>query len=203
LFGSFFKTELQMTNATEDRMTGWLYLRPHGATRRYDLEPHATISFADVVSELGTSGAGSLDILVDTGGVPTIVARAYDDQPEGTTGVTVPALHADSAITGTDIAALIAPRDVVRFRFNIGVRTLDSGAAIDLIVRDAAGNERHRRRLTWSEHHFEQQPGHVFAGIDLQSNDSIEVRVVSGSLIVYASTVDNQTNDSSLQVLRR
>jgi hypothetical protein len=63
LFGSFFKTELQMTNATEDRMAGWLYLRPHDATRRYDLEPHTTISFADVVSELGASGAGSLDIL--------------------------------------------------------------------------------------------------------------------------------------------
>jgi hypothetical protein len=53
------------------------------------------------------------------------------------------------------------------------------------------------------EHAFLQQPGNDFAGIALQRDDSIEVRIAAGSAIVYATTVDNVTNDGALQLLRR
>jgi len=198
-----FKTELQMTNASDVVMSGWLFLRPQGATQRYELQPHTTVSFADIVAEMGASGLGSLDILVERGRIPGIVARAYDDQPTGTTGATIPVVAADAVLARNDFAALIAPRDVTRYRFNAGVRALDNGATLELIIRAADGTERHRRTVTFPAHHFEQQSANVFTGIALQPDDSIEVVLLAGAAIVYGSTVDNATNDSSVQVLMK
>lgn len=198
-----FKTELQLANGSDVAMAGWLVLRPQLVFRRYDLPPHTTLSFNDVVADFGVSGLGSIDLLADAGPVPTVVARAYDDQPGGTTGVTVPLVPLASVLGGVDRATLIVPRDLVRYRFNIGVRTLDAGLTLALTLRSANGTERHRRMITYDANHFEQQPGDLFAGAPLRADDSIELRIVAGSAIVYATTVDNRTNDSSIQIAER
>ncbi|HEV7238112.1 MAG TPA: hypothetical protein VGQ36_02650 [Thermoanaerobaculia bacterium] len=198
-----FKTELQMNNPSDVVMAGWLYLRPHGAVQRYELQPHTTISFADIVAEMGESGLGSLEILVERGRIPSIVARAYDDQTTGTTGATIPVVAADAILARNDFAALIAPRDLARYRFNAGVRALGNGATLELIVRAANGTERSRRTVEYAAHHFEQQPGNAFAGIALNADDAIEVVIRAGSAIIYGSTVDNATNDSSVQILTK
>jgi hypothetical protein len=51
--------------------------------------------------------------------------------------------------------------------------------------------------------YFGQQAANAFAGTTLNANESIEIRIVAGSAIVYATTVDNRTNDSSIQVVRK
>jgi hypothetical protein len=198
-----FKTELQLTNRSDAASSGWLIYRPAGLVKRYELAAFATLSFADVVGEMGGSGLGSLDILIDAGSLPAIVARAYDDQPTGTTGVSVPAVVIDSVLLSGERAVLIAPRDLVRYRFNIGVRAIESGATLEIIVRDAAGATRNARSFSLGEHAFLQQPANAFAGITLQNDDSLEVRIAAGSAIVYATTVDNVTNDGALQLLKR
>ncbi|MDP9192684.1 MAG: hypothetical protein M3P06_13370 [Acidobacteriota bacterium] len=196
-----FKTELQLANRSDVASSGWLIYRPAGLVKRYELAAFATLSFADVVAEMGGSGLGSLDVLVDGGSLPAIVARAYDDQPTGTTGVSVPAVAIDSVLISSERAVLIAPRDLVRYRFNVGVRAIESGATLEIIVRSANGTTRNARIVAFEEHAFLQQPGNDFAGIALQNDDSIEVRIAAGSAIVYATTVDNVTNDGSLQLL--
>ena len=197
-----FKTELQLTNTTDVTSSGWLIYRPHGLVRHYELAAFATKSFADVIGEMGGSGLGSLDVLVDGGALPAIVARAYDDQVTGTTGVSVPAIPIEDVLSTNDRGTLIAPRDPARYRFNIGVRALDA-ATLNIIVRSANGSTRNARELTYDEHEFEQLPANTFAGIALQGDDSIDVRIIAGSAIVYATTVDNITNDGAIQVLRR
>jgi hypothetical protein len=198
-----FKTELQLSNPAGNVAAGFLVLRPQGIALRYELAPHATLAFEDVVAEIGATGLASLDVLVDRGSLPVVVARAYDDQPGGTTGLSVPLIPAASILGRNDSGALIAPRDLARFRFNIGVRSLDIGATLELTIYDAAGTQRQARDVTYEANAFEQLPGDLFAGVALQANDSIHVRIAAGSAIVYATTVDNATNDSSLQVLRR
>lgn len=198
-----FKTELQMTNTADITCSGWLIYRPAGLVRRYELAAFATTSFADVIGEMGGSGLGSLDVLADGGTLPTIVARAYDDQVTGTTGVSVPAIPIDEVLQTNERGMLIAPRDPARYRFNVGVRALEDGATLDIIVRSANGATLHARELVYEAHEFRQNTGNAFAGIALQSDDSIEVRIVAGSAIVYATTVDNVTNDGVIQVLRR
>ena len=207
---SNFKTEMQIANPTGNQMTGWLIFHPQGFSGstsdpvlRYELAAHTTVAYADVVAALGTTGLGSLDVFVDRGEIPTIVARAFDDQATGTTGVSVPLVRGSAALLRDDVVALIAPRDLTRFRFNIGVRSLANGATLDLIVRDSGGAERHRKSITYPETFFDQLPGDTFAGTQLRANDSIEIRITAGSAFLYGVTVDNQTNDSSLQLLRK
>jgi hypothetical protein len=197
-----FRTELQLTNPTDGSMGGWLVFRPGVIARRYEIAPRATLSYADIVAELGASGLGSIDLLADGAVVPIVVARAYDDQPEGTTGVVVPVVRPGQLLTHEGGGTLIVPRDLARYRFNIGIRTVDE-ARINIILRGAGGTEKHRRTISWPANHFEQQTGAAFAGMALSANDSIEIEVVSGSLSVYGTTVDNATNDSSLQLLVR
>jgi hypothetical protein len=203
LSSSNFKTELQLSNGSDARMTGWLVLHPHEIVARYDLEPRTTVAWADFVGSLDADGLGSLDLLIDTGRLPTVVARAYDDQPTGTNGVTVPLVPAAAVLSRNDSGVLLAPRDLERFRFNVGARALDTGAEIELVLRGADGVERHRETRTLEKNHFEQQRGDLFAGASLAPNDSLEVRILSGAAILYATTVDNQTNDSAIQVLRK
>ena len=198
-----FKTELQLHNAGTTTATGWLVFIPHGGIQRYELAPHATLAFEDVIGAMSTTGLGSLDVIVDTGDLPTVVARAYDDQTTGTTGVSVPLIRPAEVLTSGDVRILLVPRDLARFRFNIGVRTLEQGATIELAIRNAAGTQRHFRAVTLAANAFQQQPADLFAGIALHAHDAIEVRLDAGSAIVYATTVDNQTNDSALQVLRK
>lgn len=208
-FGAKFRTEMQLHNATAVRASGWLILRPQGAAVStggtvlpYDLPPHATLSFDDVLARFGFTGLASLDLLVDRGTLPVVVTRAYDDQDGKTTGVTVPLVPFEEVLSGTDVSALVVPRDLTRYRFNIGARSLAGGATLELVVRNAAGAQRHRRTLVLGENEFFQQPADTFAGIVLQPDDSIEVQIAAGTAIVYGTTVDNATNDSSFQLLR-
>ena len=200
--GANFRTELQLANPSDSAIGGWLVLRPAVIARRYEIAPRAMLSFADVVADLGGSGLGSIDILADGFILPVVVARAYDDQPEGTTGVGVPAVTPAELLTREGGGTLIVPRDLERYRFNVGVRTV-AETVMTLVVRGSGGIERHARTLSLGENHFGQQPGDAFAGIDLDAGDTIEVIVESGSAVVYATTVDAGTNDSSIQVLTR
>lgn len=62
-------------------MAGWLFcVSRRGAAVR--TRAATTLSFADVVTDLGATGLGSLDVLVERGRTPVVVARAYDDQPD-------------------------------------------------------------------------------------------------------------------------
>lgn len=201
--GSNFKTELQLGNPGETTKAGWLVLRPAVISLRYELPAHTTLSFSDVVADLNSTGLASLDILADSGGVPTIVARAYDDQASGTTGVSVPAIPIGDVLSRGDAGALIVPRDLVRYRFNVGVRALDTGTSLELTIRTPGGAQRAIRDVAFGANAFQQQSGDAFVGTTLQANEMIEIRIASGAAIIYATTVDNATNDSSIQVLRR
>jgi len=57
---------------------------------------------------------------------------------------------------------------------------------------------------TYPSNYFEQRDSAAFLdGALLAANDTITIQVVSGAAIVYGATVDNQTNDPSLQLARR
>jgi hypothetical protein len=200
---------MQLHNAATTRATGWLILRAQGSEAPttpalpYDLAAHTTVSFDDVVERFGYRGLASIDILVDKGELPMIVTRAYDEQDGRTTGVSVPLVRIEEVLTRLDTAALIVPRDRGRYRFNVGIRSMNNVTVMELITRNEAGVQRHKRTITLQPNQLIQEPGDLVAGITLGANDSIEIRIESGSAVVYGTTVDNATNDSSLQLLDR
>ena len=97
---------------------------------------------------------------------------------------------------------IVAPPDLSRFRYNIGVRTLSSGVGTTIRVRSAEGIIVHAFQKNLAPTFFLQQSAADFLGWALQASDSIEITIDRGSVIVYGATTDNETNDPSIQIAR-
>jgi hypothetical protein len=211
-FGSNFRTELQLHNRSSIVMKGRLVFHPQGrsasasdASISFLLEPRQTVHYVDVVASLGQSGLGSLDVMVEDGGVPSVVARAFDDKGEaGTSGATVALIEPSSALRSGDSAALLTPSDRTNFRFNVGVRTLSALARLRISIYGANGVLRKPAfERSYAPSYFEQRSGDSFADDVLLADEAIVVEVLEGEVVLYGSTTDNKTNDPSIEIVRR
>lgn len=208
--GSFFRTSVQLHNATASPMTGRVVFHPSGLSGTdsdpavsYSLAPGQTQSIADLLPAMGRSGLGSADVEVTSGSVPAMTARVFNDAgAAGTTGFTEDPMRAEEALSPAESGILILPADLTRFRFNLGVRTLEETTAT-LTVRDASGPIVMTVSRSLPATYHEQQSASAFLGLDtLPAGGSIAISVTSGSAIFYGATVDNTTGDPSLQVAR-
>jgi len=211
-FGSHFKTSVQVLNPNFVPLTGRLVFHPAGVPAGpsdpsigFTLRGGETTGWDDVVLAMGTSGIGSLDVYSQAG-FPLVLARIFDDAgSNGTKGFT------ESMVSIADIpfpptaqvtGYLLAPHDVSRSRFNIGVRTLGAPATLSVYVRDAHTNLRTSLVKNYPAGYFEQKPSAEFLdGLELGPDDSIQITFTGGGVIVYGATVDNTTNDPSAQFL--
>jgi hypothetical protein len=215
-FGSFFRTGVQLSNPWTEPVTGRFVYHPAGVSGsssdpslNFTIAPGATISYADLPQTMGQTGLGSIDIVLPvTSPTPVIVARVFNDAGvDGTSGFTEEGMDPTGASESRVLFAgstgrLIAPSDSTKYRMNIGVRTLLSGAYITFRVRDAGGALVRTITKTYNPTFYEQQPASTLLGGPINADDSIEVSVSSGSAIVYGATVDNTTNDPSIQFAR-
>ena len=215
-FGSEFKTEMQFFNPqTSGGMVCKVVFHAAGVagstsdtTRIVALDPGEVFSTPDVVVAMGQTGTGSLDISVPAGqSVPVILTRVYNDAgADGTSSLTEePIPVSDAVAIGTNLLArgvtgfLVTPRDLARTRFNIGVRTLYSGATIQVTLRNSAGVVVRTVTRTYTANYFIQTDAASFVGGPIAGDESIQISVSSGSAIVYGSTTDNTTNDPAIQ----
>ncbi|HVE65667.1 MAG TPA: BACON domain-containing protein, partial [Thermoanaerobaculia bacterium] len=208
--GSFFKTAVQLHNPTAAPISGDLIYHAGGIsgatddpTLSYALAPGQTIDFADLLPQLQESGLGSVDLLPRTGTAPVATVRIFNDGGEaGTTGMTEELVRPGEALEAGKTGILIAPPEPSRARYNIGVRSLGFGAALNFTVRDAGGAVRTTGSKFYAPSYFAQQSAEAFLGIALLANDTISFAVTGGSAIVYGATTDNTTQDPSLQFAR-
>jgi len=214
-FGSFFRTGVQLSNPYTAAVTGRFVYHPAGVsgsptdpTLTYTVAPHSTVSYDDLVQTMGQGGLGTLDVVVpSTSDVPVIVARVYNDAgAAGSSGFTEEAIDPGSSDTRIlfqgSTSLLVAPPNDTSLRFNIGVRTLLSGASVTFRVLDANGAVITTVTKEYDPTFYEQQPAATLLGAPLPPNASIEVSVSSGSAIIYGATIDNVTNDPSIQFAR-
>jgi hypothetical protein len=212
--GSNFKTALQLTNPAQADIQGHLVFHPMGQSASasdpslaYSIPALGTVSFDDIVAALGATGLGSLDIMTAASYPPVASTRVFNDAgAAGTAGFTEPMVRPDDTAVlrhafGYESTTLPGPSDPARFRFNIGVRSLASGASIVVVVYDAAGNQRKVLTRNYPPDEFIQLGAADFLnGYVLSANDSVLLAVQSGSAIVFAVSVDNVTNDTSFQL---
>jgi hypothetical protein len=215
-FGSFFRTGAQLSNPWTSTVSGRFVYHPAGVagssadpSLSFTVAPGATVSYDDLVQTMGQSGLGTLDLVLPAGGaLPVIVARVYNDAgAAGTSGFTEEAIDPSGSFDSRVLFAgatglLVAPPSNTSLRLNIGVRTLLSGAVVTFRVRDASGAILNTVTKTYDPTFYEQQPAATLLGAPLGANDSIEVSVSSGTAIVYGATIDNVTNDPSIQFVR-
>ena len=208
---SFFKTSVQLHNSTSSVISGRIVFHPTGLSGStsdpalsYTLSPGQTQSIPDLLPAMGRSGLGSADIEPTSGPIPAATVRVFNDAgAAGTTGFTEELMRAEDALRPGQLGVLLLPSDPTNFRFNLGVRTLEEGAAPTLTLRDASGAIVTTVSRTFPATYHEQQSASAFLGTaTLPAGGSIEITVGSGAVIVYGATVDNRTGDPSMQVAR-
>ena len=216
-FGSFFRTSVQLFNPWAVPVSGRFVYHPAGVSGSptdpiltFTIGVGQAASYPDIVQTMGATGLGSIDVvLTDPTQPPVIVTRVFNDAgTSGTSGFTEESVNPVGGVAETALlfsgstGFLIAPADNANFRFNMGVRTFLSGAFITFRVRDVTGAVVHTTTKTYPPTYFEQQSSDTLLGYTLQSNDTIEISVGSGSAVVYGATTDNTTNDPSIQFAR-
>ena len=215
-FGSFFRTGVQLTNPWTTAVSGRFVYHPAGVSGsssdpslNFTVAPGATISYSDLVQTMGQTGLGSLDIVMAVDEpLPVVVARVYNDAgPDGTSGFTEEAMDPSGQnetrlLFAGSTSFLIAPPSATTLRYNIGVRSLLSGATVTFRQRDASGAIIRIVTKTYPPTFYEQQSASTLLGGPIAADDSIEVTVSGGSAFVYGATVDNTTNDPSAQFAR-
>lgn len=207
--GTFFRTSVQLYNASGATMTGKLVFHKAGQvgsdsdpSLAFTLTPRQTRTYPDVITAMGSSGLGSLDVFTDGGAVPVVTARVFSDNAGATSGFTEEALAPSEALQSVgNYGVLPLPADLTNFRMNVGVRTLSDGVVLSITVYDAAGNQIRSRSLPFGPNWFEQQTASAFTDAAfLPAGGSIVVFPTAGSAFVYGTITDNRTTDSSMRI---
>jgi hypothetical protein len=209
---AFFRTALQMVNPTSTTISGNLVFHkqlqpasPGDSSLAFTLTPGQSISYPDLITSMGTTGVGSLDIFTTAGNAPIATARVFSDGgTAGTSGFSEEALSPNDALDYFSRGILLIPPDLTNFRMNIGVRTLDSGATLNVSTFDSAGVLKGTRTLpAYGANVFDQVPVATFTGLSTVPPGGyilITFNVFGGRAFVYSSTIDNRTSDSTYRL---
>lgn len=210
-FGSFFRTEVTITNPSPYGIGVRFVYHPAGRSaepgdpaRNVLLVGNESRTFTDLVATMGQTGLGSFDVLT-TGFTPVITTRVYDDAGSaGTSGFTEEVVTSYEAIKSGAYADFTIPADLTNYRVNVGIRTLGEPTTFLVTVYDATGalvgNTTER---TLPAHYFEQIPMSMFLdGVTPPAGGLARIQITSGgSATFYSATTDNRTNDGSLKML--
>jgi len=209
--GTFFRTSAQIHNSSSAPIAGRIVFHASGVSGNdadpalfYSLAAGQTQSYADLLPAMGRSGVGSADIEVTSGPAPVVMVRVFNDAgASGTTGFTEEPMRPEDALGPERPGVLLIPSDLVAFRFNIGVRTLEAATSMTLTVRNASGAiVATVPRSFPAVDHVQQGASEFLGGATLPAGGSVTVAVDSGNAILYGATVDNSTGDPSLQIAR-
>lgn len=204
--GAFFKTSVQLHNPGTSAIAGKLVFHRAGAggtdadpSLSYSLAARQTITYDDLLPAMGQSGLGSLDLVTTQGSAPLTTFRIFSDAGAlGTSGMSIDPIAPNDALKSGQTGVLLAPADLMRFRLNIGIRTLSAGVSMQITVRDVTGAIRHTATKTLPATYFIQESAANFLGVTPSPGDSIDFAINSGSAIIYGAVTDNTTQDPTL-----
>ena len=203
--GSFFRTSLALANPSALEIHGKLVFRTAGRagtdsdpSTDFDIPPNGTLNYADVISAIGQSGLGSLDILTTGSPTPIATARVFNDAgASGTSGLSEDAVPTQTVYL--PMATIFIPTDLTNFRMNIGVRTFTAGD-LTVTVYDASGAQQSTGLRNYAADYFEQKSVSEFIGGPPPAGGRIVVSAVSQQFIAYGAVTDNRTQDPTMRI---
>ncbi|MCU0302630.1 MAG: beta-lactamase family protein [Thermoanaerobaculales bacterium] len=199
--GSVWRTDLGLLNAdAAEPASAIVTYHPAGGpdvSLELVLEAGEHRVLADVVGLLGSTGSGSLEVTADR---PVLVSsRTYNLSAAGSFGQYLDGLDAARLVGDGDTVWLAQLQQNQDFRTNIGVlNTGPEQTVLRLELRDGAGAElaTAQRTIPAGGRLQLQEPFRRIAGRTDIADGYAVVEVISGSgVAVYASVVDNRTND--------
>jgi hypothetical protein len=209
-FNSRFATGLQLHNAGEEPLVATLTFRPAGASASASdakldvtVPAHGTAGIEDVIAAMSAAGLGSLDVSVPPASRPVMLARVYSIADAGQTSLMTPLLAEEDFLRAGEDGVVAGPHAPRASRFNIGIRTLQSGARLTATVRDAAGNVLRVTPLSFTPSYFMQTDAESLLGLTLHGDESVVFHVDEGSAAIYGVWTDNVTQDPAMHYATR
>lgn len=206
-YNSRYRTVMQLSNPHAFPISGQIVVHPQNGTPSpndpaltYTLAPFATQRFADFMAAAGATGSGTADVIASVGPAPVNVTMIVDENAPGSPAVQIPQLPLEAALSAGESGGLITPADEFRYRMNIGIRTLDHGAALTFRVYDSAGHLVRTVARPFNPTFFQQFLASDLLAGPLPANGLVRVTVDGGSAIIYAATIANDTGDATLQI---
>ena len=222
LAGSDWHTDLSLHNASFATATVELSFSPRGQpinagdVHVVTLDPWRTSVLEDVVdSVFGATGSGAVHWhVVDGDPAAVLVSANTFNRVDGVRrfGQQVPGVRWTQTVPAG--APQLVPALAGRSRTNLGLATDHRCSQVQLRVRDRAGILRHESTvpvepLSWIQ--FDDVFRGVFAGLlpdppatpVAESLHTIEVTGLDGSVLAYASIIDNASNDGSFMLGQR
>lgn len=207
-FGTYWRTDLRIYNASSSNASITIYYLPrasfasHAASVTDTLGPNEVKVYQNVLDTLfGISGntAGGFRIVSNQ----NIIAesRTWTPAPEGqegTYGQRIPGIPKEHEIRAGEVSNVLYIDNTADFRTNFGlIETSGNGSTVELRLYSANG-EIAAEPVTVELSAYEQRQidGILnFFGLQTGENLRVSVHVVSGSVIPYASQVDNLSGD--------
>jgi Ig-like domain CHU_C associated len=205
--GGKWQTDLRLYNGSAASTTATVEFFREGqweaaATRELTVESGQVAALDDVLqSLLGVTGAGGalrITTPVDSALVPA--ARTFHARSDGTFGQFVPAAtEENAAAAGGEALRILQVEESARFRSNIGLTEV-SGAPATIEIRASLPGKKLAAvtQVELQPNEFRQLNGLLRSmGFEDAYNATVDVRVIggTGSVIAYASVVDNATQD--------
>jgi hypothetical protein len=203
--GSVFRTSAQLSNPGEFAIEGDLVFHPAGVeasssdpSYRYRLGPYESVSLSDAVASTGASGVGSLEVVPDVGFAPAVSVRIAS----GNSLFSIPALDPDNVMVAGAHSALKMPGDTGKFRTNIAIRAMDSGATIWVCMHEPDGTFIRGFTREFPPNYLIQMPVSDLMGGEVKADQMVMFTVNGGSAVISASTVENGGMAATLEVIR-
>jgi hypothetical protein len=201
-FGSLFKTGVQLHNPTASELRARFTFRLMGASaapgdpsREIVVAPFATYSVDDLIADMGQTGLGTIDLFVTSTMRPIAVVRVFNDGERGETSMTEALLRTAEAVQAGQSASLLAPHDVAKARFNIGIRALTQAARLTATVRNRSGAIVRTTEVTVASNALIQTSAASLLGTPFTGGESVTFTVEEGAAFVYGVWTDNVTQD--------
>jgi hypothetical protein len=213
--GARWTTDLDLLNAGPSILAGRVSFIADGTTGS-DASPtvevaipaKGTLQIRDAVGTLfgldGAAGALSFDFADSDLPKLAIGSRTYNDSDAGTFGQTIPALESSSGIAAGKTVVLFAPREPEALRLNFGAFAFEDSVANWRLV-DAEGHlvaERLGVSYPRSTSAKYNDGIRSFFGSTPEAGETLQIEIVSGRLLPWASRVDNRTNDGDFSLPR-
>ena len=208
--GSFFRTSVHLTNSNDTMpLSGELVF--HAAGRpplpgdpklSFTIPPRNVVFWDDVVAALGQSGLGTIDLYSLSSFPPVVNVRVFDDKGAagGTSGFTEEFIPPAKTLARGSAALALTPGN---YRTNIGMRAIGGASKVRFVLYNAKGELIGQQDRDLEGDVFQQVPLSSLFGVAAPNGAYLSVSFQSGlPVIVYASTTDNRTNDSSVQFAR-
>ena len=200
--GTPWVTDLYVANPGDTTVTGSIFWLVRGQSNTsptpisFSIAPGSTAIYEDIIlTEFGLESAGGA-FYVTADGTVIVNSRIYASDGSATFGQGFEGVPVPGATQMGGTATVVGLSYNSAFRTNIYATAGSQGAAIDVTLLDPAGSVISSASLqlgAWEP--YLRRVDQLFAGVANFDNATLQADVASGSVVIGASKVDNESTD--------